>query len=138
MTKLLVKISKFKFLVMAEKTFVLIIFFCHQMFHSLVYFLCKICNPRKKVTTFFTSNPSLKIEILSSPNTPVFENLVGGSNPSRKGGMHTMVTLTFLCPIVGGESNCKFVGKTLKIIDIFPHVHFIDISRHPWQLGTKE
>ena len=45
-TKFLVEIFQFKFLVMTE------IFFCHEMFQILIYFSCKNCNPMKKVTPF--------------------------------------------------------------------------------------
>ena len=40
----------------------------------------------KKVTPLFPINPSLKVDVLSSP--PLFENLVGGSTPLplQKGG----------------------------------------------------
>ena len=45
-TKFLVEIFQFKFLVMTE------IFFCHEIFQILIYFSCKNCNPMKKVTAF--------------------------------------------------------------------------------------
>ena len=60
-TEFLVKLSKFKFLVMTEK-----------MTKGFLSF--------KKPHPFFPSNSSLKIEILSKP--PLFENLLGGSSPS--------------------------------------------------------
>ena len=40
----------------------------------------------EKSHPLFPSNPPLNIEVLSSP--PLFENLVGGSTPCRKGGAH--------------------------------------------------
>ena len=53
---------------------------------SLFFFLKKLEPPTEKNTPLFSSNPPLKVEVLSS--LPLFENLVGGSNPlpSRKGG----------------------------------------------------
>ena len=60
------QISQFKFLVMQEKKHI----FVYKPFLSLnisdlVYFLCKNCKPPPPY--LFPSNPSLKIEILSTP-----------------------------------------------------------------------
>ena len=81
----LVKISQFKLLVMTEKNIFVYKLSCCKIFHILVYFLCKNCNPPKKSHPLFPSNPPLKIEILSSP--PFFENLVVGStSPAERNG----------------------------------------------------
>ena len=42
------------------------------------WFFCKNCNPPGKSYPLFSSNPPLKVEVLSSPP---FENLVGGPTP---------------------------------------------------------
>ena len=65
-TKFLVKICQFKFLVMADKHFGLY-FFCCLKFPILVYFLCNNCDPSLpllKSHPLFCSNFPLKIEIL--------------------------------------------------------------------------
>ena len=56
-TKFLVEISQFEFLVMTEKNI-----FAYKLFLSLNIsdfnlFLCENCNPPEKVTTLFPSNP---------------------------------------------------------------------------------
>ena len=63
------KISQFEFLVMTVK-----IIFADQLFLSLnisdfnLLFMWKLQHPMKKVTPpLFPSNPSLKVEVLSSP-----------------------------------------------------------------------
>ena len=58
---------------------------------ALVYFLCKNIKPPKKNHPLIPSNPSLKIEVLSSP---LFENWVGGSIPLQQkgaGGAHYVI-----------------------------------------------
>ena len=57
-TKFLVKISQFKFLVMTEKHFWFINFFGHYIFQISVYFLFKNFNSLKKVTPSFSTTPS--------------------------------------------------------------------------------
>ena len=72
-TKFLVKIYQFKFL---------------------VYFLCKNCTPTPwKKSPLFPSNPPLEIEVLSS--TTFLKIWVAGStvSPSKKVGVHTMCKL---------------------------------------------
>ena len=56
-TNFLVKIPHFKFLVMTEKHFWFIIFFCHYIFQISVYFLFTNFNPLKKVTPPFSTTP---------------------------------------------------------------------------------
>ena len=74
-TKFLDKISQFEFLVTAEKNI-----FVYKLFLSLnisdFSFLCKNCNPPKKVTP---------LRSCQGPPSP-FENLVGGSSKE----VHTM------------------------------------------------
>ena len=55
-TKFLVKMSQFEFLVMTEKNVLLINFFCHEIFQIWIYFLWENCNPQKKVTPSFPQN----------------------------------------------------------------------------------
>ena len=93
-TKFLVKISQFEFLVTTEQRIV----FYKLLFLSLsipdvsLFFVEKLqpSPPLEKVNLPFPSNPPLKTEVLSSP--PLFENLVGGSTPpppsQQKGGAH--------------------------------------------------
>ena len=77
-TKFLVKISQFEFLVMTEKNnSVYKLFFVIKYFR--LYFLCKNCNPPEKSHPLFPSNPTLKVEVFSSPPLLFLENLVGGS-----------------------------------------------------------
>ena len=82
-TKLLVRISQFEFLVMKN-------IFVYKLFLSLdissfSLFLYKNCNlPLKKVTPLFPSNPTVKIEVLSSP--PLLKIGWKVQPPSRKGG----------------------------------------------------
>ena len=77
--------------------------------------------PLKKSHYSFYDNPPLNFEILSSPHS--FGKFGRRLNPplspqkkDREGGgegvVHTMITLTLLCLIVGGESNCKLWGKS--------------------------
>ena len=90
-SKFLVKVSQFEFLVMIEKNI-----FVYQLFLSLnipdfSLFLRKNCNPPKKDHPFFLTNLPLKIKVLSSP---LFENLVGGLTfPTllQKEGVYTML-----------------------------------------------
>ena len=70
-TKFLVKISLFKFLVMTEKNVFVYKCKCHEIFQIFVYFLCKNWNPLKKKSPPLSQQPSLKIEILSTP-PPLF------------------------------------------------------------------
>ena len=51
-TKFLVEIFQFKFLVMTEKTILIYNFFCHKIIQILIYFLSKNINPLKKVRPF--------------------------------------------------------------------------------------
>ena len=81
-TKFLVKISQFEFLVTTEQKIV----FYKLLFVSLSIPDVSLFNveklqpsPPEKVNLPFPSNPPLKTEVLSSP--PLFENLVGGSTP---------------------------------------------------------
>ena len=66
-TKFLVKISQFEFLVMTEKNI-----FAYKLFLSLnisdcnLFFMWKLQPPLKKVAPLFPSNPPLKVEVLSS------------------------------------------------------------------------
>ena len=85
-TKFLVKISHFEFLVMTEKNI-----FVHKLFFSLnildfsLSFFKNNCNlpSLKKATPFLLASPLSK---LRSCQAPLFENLVGGSTPpSRRG-----------------------------------------------------
>ena len=68
-TKFLVKICQFKFLVVEDKYYFVYKFFYHLKLQILVYFLYKNCNPSScwKKSPLFSSNLPLKIEILSSP-----------------------------------------------------------------------
>ena len=69
---------------MIEKNFLLINFFCHQIFQILIYFLCENCN-----LPLFPRNPLQKLKFCQA--TPFFENLVGGSippPPAAMGGTH--------------------------------------------------
>ena len=72
-TKFLVKISLFEFLVMTEKNVFVYKCKCHEIFQIFVYFLCKNWNPLKKKSPPLSQQPSLKIEILSTPPPP-FQN----------------------------------------------------------------
>ena len=91
--------------------------------------MCENCNPppptSEKGHLFFLSNPSLKVEVLSSP--PLFENLVGGSTPplpSRKEAgctqctgfymIGTSVIKPFKFKMLGQESSSYFL-VTLKV-----------------------
>ena len=65
---------------MTEKNIFVNKLFIREIFQIFVYFLN--CNPPRKSHPLFSSNPPLKIEILSSPSPFFFENLVGGSTPS--------------------------------------------------------
>ena len=111
----------------------------------------------KKVTALFTSNPSLKIETLSSPSPPflkVWQQTQPPPHPSRKeGGVHTMTTPTFLCLIVEGvklkilvSQNLQFdpsdnqaqksqANQVLNIVDNFPPGAFYSPPR---QLSKKK
>ena len=80
-TKFLVKISQFKFLVMTKKnSFVYKLFLLLNISDfSLVCLLCKICTtppppspPPEKSHTPLSSNPPLKIEIPSNPPPSLF------------------------------------------------------------------
>ena len=80
-TKILVDISQFNFLVVTEKNV-----FAYKLFLSLnisdfnLFFMWKSQPPPlKNVTSLFPSNTPLKNEVLSIH--PLFENLVGGSIP---------------------------------------------------------
>ena len=80
-TKFLVKISQFKFSVMAEKNIFAYHFSLSINISDLNLFLTKNCNPPPP-------NPT---------TTPLFENLIGGSTPSPQqkgvevGGVHTVL-----------------------------------------------
>ena len=63
---------------MAEKQFSFTNFFCHEFLQILVYFLCKNCNPLKKVTPSFISKNWDPVKII------LFENFVGGWNHCKK------------------------------------------------------
>ena len=78
-TSFLVKISQFGFLVTTKKNIFahIIIFFCHSILQILVYFLYENCNSPEKSKPFFPSNSSKSWDPVKSP---LFENLVGGSN----------------------------------------------------------
>ena len=83
-TKFLVKISQFKFLLMTEKNI-----FVGKLFLSLNisdFSLCKNCTSTEKFTPFFPRNPPLKIEMLSSP--PPFWKFGRTLNPpaEKEGG----------------------------------------------------
>ena len=88
LTKFLVKIFQFEFLVMIEKNI-----FVYKPFLllnisdlSLFFFKKKLqpLPPEKDYSPLF-QQPPLKLEVLSN-SPPLFENLVGGSTfPSRKG-----------------------------------------------------
>ena len=78
-TKFLVKISQFEFLIMTEKHI-----FVYKLFLSLntsdfsLFFYVKIATPTlEKGHLPLSQQPPLKIEVLSSP---FFENLVGGAH----------------------------------------------------------
>ena len=75
---------------MCEKNiFVQKLFFVVKYFIS-IFFFCKNCNPLKKVTPLFPSNPPLKIEILSSP-LPPFWKFGRRLNPlAERGGRCTL------------------------------------------------
>ena len=84
---------------------------CSWIFHILVYLLCKNCNPSPPKSHFlFSSNPLLKIEILSSPPPP-FLNLVGGSPPlppAERVGGYTLCS-------VDESSGSQFLRTTTGI-----------------------
>ena len=88
-TKLLVEKSQFEFLVMTERNiFVYKLFLLLNISDFLFTFFCKIAPPpppSKKVTSLFSSNPLLKVEVLSSP--PPFWKFGRRFNlPQQKGG----------------------------------------------------
>ena len=56
------------------------------MFQILIYCLCENCNRPEKSHPPLSQQPPSKVEVLSSPPPPLFENLVGGSTPLQKGG----------------------------------------------------
>ena len=64
----------------------------------------------------FPSNPSLKVEVLSS--APLFENLVGGSTPPppcRRGeGVHTMLKKEYKV-----ELNTEAVARSYAVKKVF-------------------
>ena len=66
-TKFLVKISQFEFLVMTEKNIFVYKLFCHEIFQILVHFFCKNCKPLKKITPLFSSNPLSKLKSCQAP-----------------------------------------------------------------------
>ena len=99
-TKFLVKISRFEFLVMTEKIF-LFIFFCHQIFLTSFYFFCKIAtSPLKKLSPLFQQPPPLKLEGLSSPPFWKFGRRLTPPLPSRKGGAHYEVVTPMLFKVL--------------------------------------
>ena len=75
-TKFLVKISQFWFLVMTEKNFSLQTFFVIKYFRFSFFFVVvvKLQPPLKKFTPLVSSNPPLKVEVLSSPT--LFHNYI--------------------------------------------------------------
>ena len=67
-TKFLVKISWFEFLVMTEKNIFSPINFFFAIKYFTFYFFCvKILTPVKKVTPSFPATPPVKAEVLSRP-----------------------------------------------------------------------
>ena len=60
LTKFLVQISQFEFLVMAEQSILVYKLFCHSIFQILLYFLSENYNPLKKVTHSSPAIPSKK------------------------------------------------------------------------------
>ena len=76
-TKFLIKISKFHFLVMIEKNIFIYKLFLNISDFSL-FFMQKFNPLLKKVSPFFPCNPALKVEVLS---VQVFNNFVAGSTP---------------------------------------------------------
>ena len=89
-TKFLVKISQFEFLVMTEQEFLFINFLSLNI-PDFSLFLLKNCNHPllKNVTPSFSATPSKNWGSVKSP--PLFENLLGGSiSPSWKGGGCTL------------------------------------------------
>ena len=82
-TKFLVKISQFEFLVMTEKNIFAYKFFL-SLFQILIDFFGENCNPPEKSHPPFPATPS-KSRVPVDP--ALFENLVGGPPPpSRKRG----------------------------------------------------
>ena len=79
-TKLLVKTSQFEVLVTTEKNIFVYKLFLSLNISDFSFFVCKIATPS------FPANPLLKLRSCQAP--PFFENLVGGSTPSRNGGVH--------------------------------------------------
>ena len=96
-TKLLVEISQFEFLVMAEKNI-----FVYKLFlllnisdFGLFFFFCKNCNIPEKSYPFFSSNPS---KLRSCPSPPFWKFGRRFNPPSRKwgGGGRCTLWLTYM------------------------------------------
>ena len=66
-------------------------------------FLSENCNPHEKSHPYFPAIPPVKVEVLSSPPPPFFENLIGGSTPhQQKGvgvGVHAMGGICLLLSV---------------------------------------
>ena len=92
-TKFLLKISQFEFLVTTEQRILVCKLFSSLKIPDFSLFLSKNCNPPEKSHSPISQHPTLKTEVLLSP-PPHFENLVGGSTPARppaeKGGGCTL------------------------------------------------
>ena len=103
-TKFIVKISQFKFLVMTEK--------------NIFLFHVKTAMPLEKSHPLFPSNPPLKTEILSSPH--FFENLVGASpsppppSPLQQKGGGEGCTLCLLDMVKGAFKPRGFAKRFSK------------------------
>ena len=61
---------QFEFLVITEKNIFVYKLYCHWIFQILIIFYVETATllPLKKVTSLFPSNPTLKIDVLSSPH----------------------------------------------------------------------
>ena len=98
-TKFFIKISQFEFIVMTEKNiFVYKLFLLSNISDLSLFFFCKNCNlPLKKVTSLFSSNPPLKVEVLSRPPFLKIWDKVHPLPPQQKGGAHYDMSLSNKC-----------------------------------------
>ena len=87
-TKFLVKISQFEFLVMTDKNmFAYKLYFLLNISDFSLFFMWKLQPPWKKSPPFSQQPLSKRWDLVKPPN---FENLVGGSTCPAEKGVHTM------------------------------------------------
>ena len=92
-TKFLVKICQFEFLVMTEKNIFVYNFFLSLNISDFSGVFCKIATPWKRLAPLF-QQPPLKVEVLSNP--PFWKFGRRFNPPSRKAGVHTMIMFTLI------------------------------------------